>query len=126
SDDVAGGATSIVDNLGRTIEDRAIIYNAFGKPTQIRKGDASAPTAEDNFHYGPNGFRFYKQSKPSNDQTVYLYGGVFEVVIPASGGITAVEKSYLGDVIHYREVALAGASERYEYVHTDHLGSVQV
>jgi RHS repeat-associated protein len=126
SDDVAGSAVSTVDQLGRTIEDRSIVYNAFGKPTQVRKGDAAAPTAEDNFHYGPNGLRFYKKTKPSNDQAVYLHGGVFEVVIPASGDITAVEKSYLGDVIHYRDVTLAGSSERYEYVHTDHLGSAQV
>lgn len=125
-DDVGNIVASIVGELGDTVEDRSIVYNAFGKPTQIRKGDAATPTAEDNFYYGPNGFRFYKHSRPSDDQTLYLYGGVFEVVIPATGDFTAVEKSYLGDVIHYRDVTLTGSTERYEYVHTDHLGSVQV
>src|SRR5690606_36154837 len=123
------------DNVGNIIRhqapeisgDRHIVYNAYGKPTQITKGEIASPVAQEKIWYGPDGGRFFKLSQPSGNKTIYFYGGNFEVHIPASGSKVAIQKTYLGDVIHFREVDLNGAaSERYAYVHKDHLGSLEL
>lgn len=123
------------DNTGNIIHhkaptslgDRHIGYSATGKPTQIMKGSETAHAVQERIWYGPDGERFFKHSEPTGRKIVYLFGGVFEINIPATGSTVAIEKTYLGDVIHVREVDLGGgSSERYLYVHMDHLGSPEL
>jgi len=106
--------------------DRSIIYNAYGKPISIRKTEQGDTVAEEVFQYGPGALRFYKRSVPSQDQTVYLYGGAIEITYPYSGSVMTVEKTTIGDVMHIREVTLASQTRKYEYLLKDHLGSVDV
>ncbi|MEX1033038.1 MAG: RHS repeat-associated core domain-containing protein, partial [Cellvibrionaceae bacterium] len=117
----------VFDEAPNTANNRNITYNAFGKPVEITKGSTSNPSATDNFAYGPDGSRYHRRSVEETDvyEAVYLYGGAFEVVYPALGTTTAIEKSYLGDVVHIREVTLTSSSDRLEYIHRDHLGSVE-
>ena len=145
--DNSGNIVSV--NTAKTNEDKTITYNAFGKPIDIRKGNISGnsidtPTAQDQFQYGPDGFRFYKKTinkkigivmvgditviwpRTTMDQTLYLFGGAVEVVVPAEGTTTAIEKIYLGNVQFINEEKLTSSSSRFEYIHTDHLGSVDV
>lgn len=137
-----GGNVTQYDSTG-TEKDRAITYNAYGKPSSIVVGDPDRPTAMNSFQYGPSGKRFLKNTKNNRigivmlggitiiwprhvvDKTIYLYDGVFEVVIPAEGADT-IEKTRLGDVIHIREVSGSNVEEKIEYLHTDNLGSIDV
>ena len=129
--------------------DRTVAFNALGKPVDIRKGNLtngviSNPTAQDQFQYGPDGYRFYKKTinkkigivlvgditviwpRPTMDQTLYLFGGAVEIVFPSEGTTTAIEKIYLGGAMHIREETVTSSSSRFEYLHADHLGSVDV
>lgn len=121
-DDV-GGVLGVADDP----RDRAISYNAWNKPTEIRKGSQTSPEAQENIHYGPDGARFYKETAPSGNETIYLYGGQFEVQLPGSGSVTRIERTYLGDVIHQNVVDTSlGESEYFRYIHRDHLGSMEL
>ncbi|GAB1268389.1 hypothetical protein NBRC116493_16420 [Aurantivibrio infirmus] len=133
------------DNAGNMIfedtptddEDRRITYDASGLPVEIVKGDLNTPVAKDTFEYDADGKRFYKETLnqddttiawPSSayDKTIYLYDGKFELNIPAEGNVNAYEKTKFNEVLHIREVTLAGATTRFEYLHTDYLGSIDV
>ncbi len=121
----------VVDNAKSSPDDRTITFGALGKPTEIIHGSTSNPNGRDEFIYGPNSARFYKESLNRSsgtavvDRTFYLYGGTYEVVLPGDGNLQEIQKTSLGDVLHVRELTLANASERFEYLHTDHLGSVE-
>ncbi|GAB1255821.1 hypothetical protein NBRC116494_03230 [Aurantivibrio plasticivorans] len=116
----------VKDNVAGVADDRDISYNAFGKPYLITKGDTASPTAKAFFEYDPDTSRFYQENH-RGDKTVYLYGGNFEVVIPATGSIMTIEKTYLSGAIHSREVGIdMHVDEKMLYTHTDHLGSINV
>ena len=115
------------DNASGTANDRTITYNAFGKPMDIIKGSTSSPSARDQFSYGPDGARFhrYSMSGGTADNTLYLLDGAFEVILPTQGTIESIEKTYLGEAVYIREISLTGTNSRFEYLHFDHLGSVE-
>ncbi|MGH1469870.1 MAG: RHS repeat-associated core domain-containing protein [Cellvibrionaceae bacterium] len=114
----------IFDDAAGTDNDRHIKYNAFGKPYSITKGAESNPIAKLQFEYGPDTSRFYQENQ-RGDKTVYLYNGVYEVVMPSSGTVARIEKTYLSGAIHFRDISIYNTqSERLEFTHTDHLGSI--
>lgn len=86
----------------------SVDYDVFNKPTRI---------GNTHFSYGPDRSRF----KQVNDSatTYYLGGGRFEEVVSASG---TVQKSYVGGYLLHSQ---SGGSSETQYLHRDHLGSVE-
>ncbi|WP_444946838.1 RHS repeat-associated core domain-containing protein [Microbulbifer sp. VTAC004] len=114
-------------------DDKWIRWNARQLPTEIVLGSSqgdSTPTARDRFQYGPNGQRFYRESSWMEDgqlktEKAFIVGS-YEEQIPADASILAIEKTTLaGSVQHIAITDLTGTSGEYQYLHRDHLGSIE-
>jgi len=105
-----------------------LAYDARGQVESITVG-----STEDAFHYGPDGARYLKQSSRVEDSTaqtawtLYLAGGAYEETHPVGDAEVLVRQQVQVSrtVIHRRTVTpIFTATERIEYRHRDHLGSV--
>ncbi|WP_445357450.1 RHS repeat-associated core domain-containing protein [Microbulbifer sp. ANSA002] len=114
-------------------DDKWISWNARQLPTEIVLGSSqsdSTPTARDRFHYGPDGQRFYRESSWMEDgqlktEKAFIVGS-YEEQIPADASILTIEKTALaGSVQHVAITDLTGTSGEYQYLHRDHLGSIE-
>ena len=105
---------------------------------KVTVGDSAAdatPTARDSFHYGPDGARYFKKTEwavESGTTTTMktsrkYYAGAYEKTVTVGGD--TVERTRIGDsVVHVRTTPagmMATPSSVFEYVHRDHLGSVE-
>ena len=115
-------------------DDRYIDWTARGKPETITQGDSASdatPTARDEFAYGESGLRYYKKSSWDDSGTHRtehtFYVGNFEDIIPGNDPLyTRIEKTRLGQsIMHLRLTDATTTTERFEYLHRDHLGSVE-
>ena len=105
-------------------------------------GDSAAdatPTARDSFHYGPDGARYFKKTEWAEETSTggmtttvtktsrKYYAGAYEKTVTVGGD--TVERTRIGDsVVHVRTTPagmMATPSSVFEYVHRDHLGSVE-
>ncbi|WP_157954004.1 RHS repeat-associated core domain-containing protein [Microbulbifer sp. A4B17] len=127
----ANGAIEHYD--AATGDDKWISWNARQLPTEIVLGGSQSdatPTARDRFQYGPNGQRFYRESSWMEDgqlktEKAFIVGS-YEEQIPADASILTIEKTQLaGNVQHIAITDLIGTSGEYQYLHRDHLGSIE-
>ena len=120
------------------VDDTFIGWNARGLAEKVTVGDSAAdttPTARDSFHYGPDGARYFKKTEwavESGATTTMktsrkYYAGAYEKTVTVGG--ETVERVRIGDsVVHVRTTPagmMATPSSAFEYVHRDHLGSVE-
>ena len=129
-------------------DDTFIAWNARGLATMVTLGssaNAAPPTARDSFYYGPDGSRYFRKSKWQAEEetevegetttttvtktTRTYYAGAHEKTVTAGGA--TVERTRIGDsVIHVKTTpaatdTAATATSAFEYLHRDHLGSVE-
>ena len=120
------------------VDDTFIEWNARGLAEKVTVGgsaDAATPTARDSFHYGPDGARYFKKTEWSvmSGTTTAMktsrkyYAGAYEKTVTVGG--ETVERTRIGDsVVHVRTTPagmMPTPSSVFEYVHRDHLGSVE-
>ena len=120
------------------VDDTFIEWNARGLAEKVTVGESrtdSTPKARDSFRYGPDGARYFKKSEWSvgSGATATMktsrkyYAGAYEKTV-AVGGET-VERTRIGDsVVHVRTTSagmMPTTASVFEYVHRDHLGSVE-
>ncbi|MGX5203017.1 SpvB/TcaC N-terminal domain-containing protein [Aliikangiella sp. IMCC44632] len=108
------------DNNGNMIsgDGRTINYNAFNKPTSIKKNGITSE-----FSYGANHMR-YKQVKkglPTGTEITHYIDKTYEVI--ERSGVTQL-KAYVGDAIITQTVGGNNAGYDIGFVHRDRLGSV--
>ena len=108
-----------------TGDDTAIVYDGRNRATSITVG-AAAP--KDEFWHGPDGNRFLRRETWTEGETaktkLTVYVGAYEEVRRSDATVKRVRASS-GNVVRIRvEPASGTATERFEYVHRDHLGSV--
>ncbi|MGX5201694.1 RHS repeat domain-containing protein [Aliikangiella sp. IMCC44632] len=97
---------------------RTINYNAFNKPTSIKKNGITSE-----FSYGANHMR-YKQVKkglPTGTEITHYIDKTYEVI--ERSGVTKL-KAYVGDAIITQTVGGNNAGYDIGFVHRDRLGSV--
>ena len=129
-------------------DDTFIAWNARGLATQVTLGssaNADSPTARDSFYYGPDGSRYFRKSVWQEEEetevegetttttvtktTRTYYAGAYEKTVTVDGA--TVERTRIGDsVIHVKTTpaatdTAATATSAFEYLHRDHLGSVE-
>lgn len=119
-------------------DDRFIAWNARQLPTAITVGASAtttAPTARDTFSYGPDGQRFYRESTWTDESTgqphterAFIVGS-YEDRLPANdptyNRVQRVQvDSSIEIVTATQHSGLVDTS--IEYIHRDHLGSVDV
>ena len=120
-------------------DDTFIGWNARGLAETVTVGESktdATPTARDSFHYGPDGARYFKKSEwavTSGGTTTTMktsrkyYAGAYEKTVTVGGD--TVERVRIGDsVVHVKTTPasmMASQSSVFEYVHRDHLGSVE-
>ena len=132
-DDDEDGVDDCVD-----VDDTFIDWNARGLAEKVTVGDsadAATPTARDSFRYGPDGARYFKNTEwavMSGTTTTMktsrkYYAGAYEKTVTVGG--ETVERVRIGDsVVHVRTTPaglMPTPSSAFEYVHRDHLGSVE-
>ena len=95
----------------------------------------ATPTARDSFHYGPDGARYFKNTEwavMSGTTTTMktsrkYYAGAYEKTLTVGGD--TVERTRIGDSVVHVRTTPAGLMPTplsvFEYVHRDHLGSVE-
>ncbi|WP_172975471.1 RHS repeat-associated core domain-containing protein [Microbulbifer sp. THAF38] len=114
-------------------DDKWISWNARQLATEIVLGSSqsdSTPTARDRFHYGPDGQRFYRESSwmeggQLKTEKAFIVGS-YEEQIPADASILTIEKTALASSVQHIAIRdLTGTSGEYQYLHRDHLGSVE-
>ena len=120
------------------VDDTFIGWNARGLAEKVTLGDSktdATPTARDSFHYGPDGARHFKKTEwavESGATTTMktsrkYYAGAYEKTVTV--GDDTVERIRIGDsVVHVRTTPaglMPTPSSVFEYVHRDHLGSVE-
>ena len=141
--DAAGNVTRLDRATG---DDRFVSWNARGLPVAVTEGSSATtttPTAREEFVYGPSGERRLRVSTwtpPAGSlagaatrvaRTLYA-GGFEETRTVAGDSETLVSRTRVSDtVVHVRERQRVGkklraGSERFEYLHRDHLGSVEL
>ena len=112
--------------------DRRIKWSARGQALNISLGaDAADPDARDEFRYGPDGGRHFHKSAWRDGEAKRtertFHAGHFEEWLPdpAASDHRSVMRTRVSDgVVHVRTIDKAGnASDAFEYVHRDHLGS---
>ena len=120
-----------------TGDDKFIDWNARNLPSRVTIGSSrntTSPTARDEFEYGPDDQRFYKKTTWDDGQDQWIehtfYVGSFEELVTDSKDTAhnLVQKSRIGDnVLHVKTIDYLGATDSsIEYLHRDHLGSVEV
>ena len=127
-----------------TGDDTFVEWGGRGMASRITVGASAtdaAPTARDEFRYGPDGERYYRKTTWSEtvadavtgtDTTrtrwveVYRVGGYEKVVGDGLGDYAWVDKTRAGPAQLVRTAATATAtpSTALEYLHGDHLGSL--
>ena len=120
------------------VDDTFIEWNARGLAEKVTVGGSetdATPTARDSFHYGPDGARYFKKTEwavESGATTTMktsrkYYAGAYEKTVTVGGD--TVERTRIGDsVVHVRTTPaglMPTPSSVFEYVHRDHLGSVE-
>ena len=126
---------NVTEYNAATGDDKYISWNARNLPTKITVGDSAmdtTPTARDEFRYGPGGQdaqRYYKKSTYDVSGTQHIehtfYVGSFEEIIPEGTGAIEVKKTQVtSNVLHVKTNEM-GNPESIEYLHRDHLGSVE-
>ena len=120
------------------VDDTFIEWNARGLAEKVTVGESktdTTPTARDSFHYGPDGARYFKKSEwaVTSGATTTMktsrkyYAGAYEKTVTVGGD--TVERVRIGDsVVHVKTTPasmMANGSSVFEYVHRDHLGSVE-
>ena len=120
------------------VEDTFIDWNARGLAEKVTVGDSktdATPTARDSFRYGPDGARYFKKSEwaVTSGATTTMktsrkyYAGAYEKTATVGGD--TVERVRIGDSVVHVKTTPAGmmptAESVFEYVHRDHLGSVE-
>ncbi|MEM7621108.1 MAG: RHS repeat-associated core domain-containing protein [Pseudomonadota bacterium] len=116
-------ATYCYDANGNMVsgDGKVVTYSAFDKPTQIQKGGNTITLS-----YGPDRARYKRADQTlasGTTTTLYLTGKSYEHI---THGTKVTEKIYIGDfavVTRTRDVGSNGTL-RTEYLHRDHLGSV--
>ena len=123
----AVNATYVYDNNGnmQTGNGRTIAWSSYNKPIQITKGQGSAQKIV-SFNYGPDRAR-YQQVATDNStiKTTTYIGSLYEKV---QTGSNIENKHYIragGQVIAIHNTYNT-ASDKTQYLHRDHLGSVDV
>ena len=139
--DAAGNVTRLDRAAG---DDRFVVWNARNLATSVTEGSSAtttSPTAREEFQYGPSGSRYLRDStwKPpagalggtaARRARTFHAGGFEETHAAAGDRTTVVSRTRVTDnVVLVRERVRSGgtlraASERVEYLHRDHLGSV--
>ena len=122
-------------------DDTHIAWNGRNLPARITLGAAEAknPKARDEFAYGPDGARYRRKTtfpdgaSPRVEHT--YYAGAFEELLPAPGSEHAsIEQTRVTDAVrHVRTTAVKTTngkkttvvSSYVDYLHKDHLGSVE-
>ena len=124
------------------VDDTFIEWNARGLAEKVTVGgsaDAATPAARDSFHYGPDGARYFKKTEWAEETSTggmtttvtktsrKYYAGAYEKTVTVGGD--TVERTRIGDsVVHVRTTPaglMPTPSSVFEYVHRDHLGSVE-
>ena len=124
-------------------DDRFIEWNGRNLPERITVGGSQAdpePTARDEFAYGPDGARYHRKTSYMDGETLRTentyYVGSFEELLPRAGAAhTSIRQTRVTDgVRHVKTTAVSTADDgtkttntaKYvDYIHKDHLGSVQ-
>ncbi|MFS1523856.1 RHS repeat-associated core domain-containing protein [Microbulbifer sp. 2304DJ12-6] len=116
-------------------DDKWITWNARQLPTEIVVGSSkTTPTARDRFRYGPDGQRFYRESSYWDESQQQLITdktfiiGEFEDYLPGNDpDYRRIQKTAVdSNVIVFAITDHAGLTmNTVEYVHRDHLGSVE-
>ena len=142
--------TLTYDAGGRVIEHirpgddptRYIAWNGRGLAETITVGDSAtdtSPAARDSFAYGPDGRRYHRQTSWDPDPTdavadlktehTFYVGDFEERTLDGHASYASVQKTRVSaGVLHVRKLRKApatGAETAFEYVHRDHLGSVE-
>ena len=107
-----------------TGDDTAIVYDGRNRVTSITVGTS---TPKDEFWHGPDGSRFLRRETWTGDGTSKskptVYVGAYEEMRRSDATVKRIRAS--GNVVRVRLEPTSGtATERFEYVHRDHLGSV--
>ena len=124
------------------VDDTFIDWNARGLAEKVTVGESktdATPTARDSFHYGPDGARYFKKTEWAEETSTggmtttvtktsrKYYAGAYEKTVTVGG--ETVERVRIGDsVVHVRTTPaglMPTPSSAFEYVHRDHLGSVE-
>ena len=120
------------------VDDTFIEWNARGLAEKVTVGDSKTtdmPAARDSFHYGPDGARYFKKSEWSAGSGAAAtlktsrkyYAGAYEKTVTVGGA--TVERTRIGDAVVHVRTTPAGLmptpTSVFEYVHRDHLGSVE-
>ncbi|MGQ9426464.1 RHS repeat domain-containing protein [Gilvimarinus sp. F26214L] len=131
----ANGAVTRYD--AATGDDKWISWSPRQLPEEIVLGDAqgtATPTARDRFRYGPNGQRYYRESSWWDEQAQQLVTekafiiGKYEDVLPANDpDYQRIHKTRIDEnILQVTTTDHLGISNTVlEYVHRDHLGSVE-
>ncbi|WP_444895336.1 RHS repeat domain-containing protein [Microbulbifer sp. SSSA005] len=130
----ANGAIEHYD--AATGDDKWISWNARQLPTEIVLGSSqsdSTPTARDRFKYGPDGQRYYRESSwmengQLKSEKVFIVGN-FEAIWPLhDASIAVVKRTSMSDSVQHVAITDSlgtAATGEYQYLHRDHLGSVE-
>ena len=124
-------------------DDRFIAWDARNLPVTVTEGasaDTATPTARETFRYGPSAARYYRASSwrdgmaQRGEETFYAGGGYEELRSAGANTVTVIQKAQVTDnLLHVRKSVTTGTGntattvtmEHFEYVHRDHLGSVE-
>jgi RHS repeat-associated protein len=93
---------------------RTVAYSPFNTPTSITQGSKFSTLV-----YGPNQDRI--KHSDSNGRVTKYVGGIYEEV--TKGGITQ-KIHYVGDFALYIQTGGATPTNKHEYLHRDHIGSI--
>jgi len=98
-----------------------VVYSSYNLPTTINSGSNSSA-----LYYGTfrNRYRQVAVASGVSEETLYV-GGLFERVLPSTGGIQFRHYIPGGDGVAAIHTRSGGSGSTY-YVHSDHLGSPEV
>ena len=118
--DANGNMTS--DTSAGDLGGRTLVYTTFDKPREISKGGHTIT-----FQYAPDRARFLRTDSSSAGTTITRYIGNVEKVAHPDGS-KEIKRYLPGDVLItvYRDSGDQLLSEKTQYLHKDHLGSLDV